>query len=88
MARHNRPEADDQGAPREAAEVVLRKNPQSIVENEQFKKNKREELSPINRLKASNQLFFCYRESYAEWVCVRNKTVAQKWCKAEKSVEG
>jgi hypothetical protein len=50
--------------------VVLRENPQSIVENEQFRKNKREELSPIHRLKASNQLFFCYRETFAASVCV------------------
>jgi len=68
--------------------VVLKENSQAIVENEQFRKNKRKELSPIHRLKASNQLFFCYRETYAGSVCVRNNKVAQKWCKAEKSVEG
>jgi hypothetical protein len=68
--------------------VVLKENPQSIVEKQQFRKNKREELSPIRRLKASNQLFFCYRETFRRMGVRVKNDVAHKWCKAEKSVEG
>jgi hypothetical protein len=40
LARHHRPEADDQGASRETSEVVLKENPGSIVENQRLRKQK------------------------------------------------
>jgi len=65
--------------------VVLKENPQSIVEKQQFK---RKELSSIHRLKSSSELFFSYRVTFRRISVGVKNDVAHKWCKAEKSVEG
>jgi hypothetical protein len=52
--------------------MVLMENLLPIVENQELRKNKREEFRSIHRLKSSNELFSCCRETF-RWTGVRLK---------------
>jgi len=58
LARPHRSEADNQGASREASEVVLKENPRSIVENQQFRKKQEKIVALASSLEIIQRKFF------------------------------
>jgi len=88
---HHRPEADDQGAPRQAAEVVLKEKFYSLVENQQLRKKKNRLATATSPaiipkkfiVMPSGESFFFGCERMRKKIMLHSNC-----CKQEKSVEG